>query len=67
MPAYYHNGKMLCFFQPASKFKARFGMFGFSDAANLDDGNMWPAYYAIASLDADVEARITALVKQATS
>jgi uncharacterized protein YdhG (YjbR/CyaY superfamily) len=67
MPAYYRNGKMVCFFQPASKFKARFGMFGFSDAANLDDGAMWPAYYAIASLDADVEARIATLVKQAVA
>ncbi|WP_433363162.1 iron chaperone [Actinoplanes sp. CA-142083] len=67
MPAYYLNGKMICFFQPASKFKARYGMFGFSDAANLDDGAMWAAYYAIAELNPDVEARITALVKQATS
>ncbi|HEX5201611.1 iron chaperone [Paractinoplanes rhizophilus] len=67
MPAYYRNGKMICFFQPASKFKARYGMFGFSDAANLDDGAMWPAYYAIAELNADVESRITMLVKQATS
>ncbi|MFI5889941.1 iron chaperone [Actinoplanes sp. NPDC051513] len=67
MPAYYRNGKMVCFFQPASKFKARYGMFGFSDAANLDDGAMWPAYYAVAALDADVEARITMLVKQAIS
>ena len=67
MPAYYRNGKMICFFQPASKFKARFGMFGFSDAANLDDGPMWPSYYAIAALDPDVEARITTLVKQAVS
>jgi uncharacterized protein YdhG (YjbR/CyaY superfamily) len=65
MPAYYLDGKMVCFFQPASKFKARYGMFGFSDAARLDDGAMWPCYYAVAALDADVEARITALVKQA--
>jgi uncharacterized protein YdhG (YjbR/CyaY superfamily) len=67
MPAYYRNGKMICFFQPASKFKARYGMFGFSDNASLDDGNFWPCYYAVAALDADVEARIAALVKQAVS
>lgn len=67
MPAYYRNGKMVCFFQPASKFKARYGMFGFSDNAALDDGNMWPCYYAVATLDADVETRIAALVKQAVN
>lgn len=67
MPAYYRNGKMICFFQAASKFKARFGMLGFSDQASLDDGDMWPAYYALAALSPEVEARVTALVKQAVS
>jgi uncharacterized protein YdhG (YjbR/CyaY superfamily) len=65
MPAYYHGGKMLCFFQAASKFKARYGMVGFSDAARLDDGAMWPVYHALAELTPEAEARITALVKQA--
>ncbi|WP_433303136.1 iron chaperone [Actinoplanes sp. CA-030573] len=67
MPAYYRDGKMICFVQAASKFKARFGMLGFSDQANLDDGDMWPAYYAVAALSPEVEARVTALVRQAVS
>jgi uncharacterized protein YdhG (YjbR/CyaY superfamily) len=67
MPAYYRNGKMICFFQAAAKFKARYAMVGFSDAANLDDGAMWPAYYALTELTPDAEARIGALLKQAVS
>ncbi|WP_169948916.1 iron chaperone [Microbispora sp. H11081] len=67
MPAYAHNGKMICFFQPASKFKARYATLGFSDAANLDDGAMWPASYALAELTAEVEERIGALLRQAVS
>jgi len=67
MPAYYKDGKNICFFQDAGKFKARYSTFGFNDAAKLDDGNMWAASFAILKLtDAD-EKRITALVKQAVS
>jgi uncharacterized protein YdhG (YjbR/CyaY superfamily) len=67
MPAYYKDGKNVCFFQDAGKFKARYSTFGFNDAAKLDDGNMWAASFAILRLSASDEARITALVKQATS
>jgi uncharacterized protein YdhG (YjbR/CyaY superfamily) len=65
MPAYAKNGKMICFFQTAQKFKTRYATLGFSDKANLDDGTMWPTSYALMELTADDEARITALVKQA--
>jgi uncharacterized protein YdhG (YjbR/CyaY superfamily) len=65
MPAYARDGKVVCFFQNASKFKARYATFGFSDKANLDDGAMWPNSFALAELTADVEARITELVKRA--
>jgi hypothetical protein len=64
MPAYARDGKVVCFFQSAQKFKSRYATLGFSDAANLDDGAMWPVYYALAEFD---EARITALVRQAVS
>ena len=67
MPAYYKDGKNVCFFQDAGKFKARYSTFGFNDAARLDDGNMWPTSFAVLKLSAADEARITALVKQATS
>jgi uncharacterized protein YdhG (YjbR/CyaY superfamily) len=67
MPAYARDGKIVCFFQCAAKFKTRYGMLGFSDEARLDDGSMWPAYYALTELTADDEARIGALVKQAVS
>ena len=67
MPAYYRDGKMICFFQSAAKFKARYATLGFSDNANLDDGAMWAAYYALAELNSDTEARIAALLKQALS
>lgn len=67
MPAYYKDGKNVCFFQDAGKFKARYSTFGFNDPARLDDGNMWPTSFAVLKLSAADEARITALVKQATS
>jgi hypothetical protein len=67
MPAYAKAGKTICFFQPAEKFKSRFAMLGFSDKANLDDGEMWPVYYALTDMTPDVEARIGELVKQAVS
>lgn len=65
MPAYAKDGKVLCFFQSAHKFGSRYATFGFSDEAKLDDGAMWPASFALTSLTPAVEARITALVKQA--
>ena len=65
MPAYARNGKVVCFFQSADKFKARYATFGFNEAAALDDGAMWPTSFALTGLTPDVEARITALVKQA--
>jgi uncharacterized protein YdhG (YjbR/CyaY superfamily) len=67
MPAYAHNGKIVCHFQPAAKFKSRYATLGFSDQANLDDGAMWPASFALTEATAEVEARIAALVKQAVS
>lgn len=65
MPAYARAGNVLCFFQPASKFKARYGTLGFNDKARLDDGAMWPTSFALTRLTAAEEARITALVKKA--
>ncbi len=65
MPAYAKGNDIVCFFQPAQKFKARFATLGFSDKANLDDGTMWPVYYALAELTADDEARISELVRKA--
>lgn len=67
MPAYALDGKLICFFQSAAKFKSRYATLGFTDQAKLDDGTMWPVYYALAELTAANEARIAALVKQATS
>jgi uncharacterized protein YdhG (YjbR/CyaY superfamily) len=67
MPAYAKDGKIICFFQSAQKFSTRYATLGFSDKANLDDGAMWPTYYALTELTAAVEARIVALVKQAVS
>ncbi len=67
MPAYTKNGKIICFFQPAQKFKTRYATFGFNDSANLDDGAMWPVAFALKELTAADEARIEALVKQAVS
>ena len=67
MPAYAKDGKVICFFQSAQKFKTRYATFGFSDKANLDEGAMWPTAFALKELTADVEARIGALVKKAVS
>jgi len=67
MPAYAKDGKVICFFQNASKFKARYATLGFSDKANLDDGAMWPTSFALTKLTAADEKRIRALVKQAVS
>ena len=65
MPAYAKDGKVVCFFQNASKFKTRYATLGFSDKANLDEGAMWPIAFALLELTPDAEARIAALVKQA--
>ena len=65
MPAYAKDDKVICFFKPGAKFKARYATLGFSDKANLDDGAMWPTEFALTRLAAAEEARITALVKQA--
>jgi uncharacterized protein YdhG (YjbR/CyaY superfamily) len=67
MPAYAKDGKVVCFFQSAQKFKTRYATFGFSDKANIDEGAMWPTAYALQDLTAEVEARIGALVKKAVS
>jgi hypothetical protein len=67
MPAYNKDGKVVCFFQSAQKFKTRYATLGFSDRANLDEGNMWPNAYALTKLTAADEARIAALVKKAAS
>jgi uncharacterized protein YdhG (YjbR/CyaY superfamily) len=68
MPAYAKkDGKVVCFFQSAAKFKSRYATLGFSDTANLDDGAMWPTYFALKELTAAEEARIVALVKKAVS
>jgi uncharacterized protein YdhG (YjbR/CyaY superfamily) len=65
MPAYALDGKVVCFFQSAEKFKARYATLGFSDLATLDDGAMWAAGFALTDVTAEVEARIGTLVKQA--
>jgi uncharacterized protein YdhG (YjbR/CyaY superfamily) len=65
MPAYAKDGKVICFFQAADKFKARYATFGFNDDANLDEGAMWPTSWALTALSAADEARIGALVKKA--
>jgi uncharacterized protein YdhG (YjbR/CyaY superfamily) len=67
MPAYAKDGKLVCHFQPAQKFKTRYATLGFSDAAHLDEGSMWPNAYALTKLTAADEARIGALVKKAVS
>ena len=67
MPAYAKNGKVVCFFQAADKFKSRYATFGFNDDANLDEGTMWPTSWALTELTAADEARIGALVKKAVS
>ena len=68
MPAYANrDGKVVCYFTPASKFKERYSTFGFNADANLDDGAMWPTSFALTALTADVEKRIAALVNKAVS
>ena len=67
MPAYARDGKIVCFFQSAQKFKTRYATFGFMHEARLDDGGMWPTAFAMKELTAADEARISALVKKAVS
>jgi len=67
MPAYTKDGHVVCYFQPAPKFKARYATLSFTDKARLDDGHMWPVVYALTELTPAEEARIAALVKQAMS
>ena len=67
MPAYAKDGKVVCFFTPASKFKERYATLGFNAEANLDEGTMWPTSFALTELTADNEARIAELVKRAVS
>ena len=67
MPAYAREGKVVCFFQSADKFKSRYATFGFSDQANLDEGAMWPTSFALKELTAAEETRIVALVKKAVN
>jgi uncharacterized protein YdhG (YjbR/CyaY superfamily) len=67
MPAYSKDGKVVCFFQGADKFKARYATLGFNDKANLDDGPMWPTSFALKELTPGTEKKIAALVKQAVS
>jgi uncharacterized protein YdhG (YjbR/CyaY superfamily) len=67
MPAYAKDGKVVCYFQSAQKFKTRYATFGFSDAANLDEGALWPVAFALKELTAAEEAKIGALVKKAVS
>jgi len=67
MPAYAKDGKVICFFQDARKFKSRYATLGFSDKANIDDGTMWPTSFALKELSAAAEGRIVALVKKAVS
>ena len=67
MPAYAKDGKIVCFFQSAQKFKSRYATFGFDQTANLDEGDIWPTAFALKRLTADVEKRIGTLVKRAAS
>ncbi|MBF6299357.1 DUF1801 domain-containing protein [Nocardia amamiensis] len=67
MPAYAKDGKVVCFFQSAAKFKARYATLGFNDIANLDEGTMWPTAFALTKLTAADEARIAELVRKAVS
>ena len=67
MPAYAKDGKVVCFFQSAQKFNARYATFGFNDEANLDEGTMWPTSFALKELTTDEEARIGALVRKAVN
>lgn len=65
MPAYARDGKVVCFFKPAAKFKSRYCTLGFEDAATVDDGTFWPTSYAVTGIGPDEERAITALVKKA--
>jgi uncharacterized protein YdhG (YjbR/CyaY superfamily) len=67
MPAYAKDGKVVCFFRNAEKFKERYAMFGFNDSAKLDDGSMWPIAFALTKLTAADEKKLAALVKKAVS
>jgi uncharacterized protein YdhG (YjbR/CyaY superfamily) len=67
MPAYAKDGKIVCFFQSAQKFNSRYAMLGFNDTANLDEGGMWPTYFALKELTTADEAKISRLVKRAVS
>jgi uncharacterized protein YdhG (YjbR/CyaY superfamily) len=67
MPAYAKDGKVVCYFTSADKFKSRYATFGFNDVANLDEGAMWPTSFALKELTAAEEAKIAALVKKAVS
>ena len=67
MPAYAKDGKVVCFFQSATKFKSRYATFGFSDTANLDEGTMWPTSFALKRLTAAEEKKVRVLVKKAVS
>jgi uncharacterized protein YdhG (YjbR/CyaY superfamily) len=67
MPAYAKDGKVVCYFQSADKFKSRYATFGFNDKANLDEGNMWPTSFALERLTAAEEKTISALLKKAVS
>jgi uncharacterized protein YdhG (YjbR/CyaY superfamily) len=67
MPAYARNGKVVCYFRDAGKFKERYAMLGFQDTSNLDDGAMWPVAFALQELTRDSEAKIRALLQQALS
>ncbi|MGH9107726.1 MAG: iron chaperone [Acidimicrobiales bacterium] len=67
MPAYAKDGNVVCFFQSAGKFKARYATIGFTDKANLDDGEMWPTYYALKTVTTVEEAKIAKLVKRAVT
>jgi uncharacterized protein YdhG (YjbR/CyaY superfamily) len=67
MPAYAKDGKIVCFFQPAAKFKTRYATFGFNDTANLDEGSLWPVAFALQKLTDAEEAKIGALVKKAVA
>ena len=67
MPAYAKDGKVVVFFQPASKFKARYSTLGFNDTANLDDGSMWPSAYALTKLTQADEKKLVALIRQSVS
>jgi hypothetical protein len=67
MPAYAKDGKIICFFKPAEKFGARYATLGFSDAAKLDDGTIWPTEFAVTDMTTADQKRIAALIKQAAS